>query len=246
MMATNETGAPAGLAPGSWRAFPDAAALAEALADHLAATARAAVQSRGRGTLVLSGGSSPVRAFERLGPRADVPWPRVTLTLSDERWVPVDDAASNEAMLRRTLAPALAAGATLVGLKSDGDCPADGVPETNRRLLDLDRPFDLLLLGMGEDGHTASLFPGGQGLAEGLAPVTGRSVAAVVPAIPGPARISMTLPTLLETREIVLLITGAAKRRVLEQALQPGPVEEMPVRAVLRQTRVPLTVWWTP
>lgn len=220
-------------------------ALVSALADHIAGVIHQAVASRGAATLVLSGGTTPADLFAVLD-GMDLPWDKVSLTLSDERWVDLDDPASNEAMVRRTLATALAKGARLVGLKSPGAAAADGLEATHGRVATLDRPFDLVLLGMGEDGHTASFFPGGEGLEQALSGNGGLAVAGVVPAIPGPARITLTRPVLLDSRVIILLITGETKRRVLDQALVPGPVEVLPVRSVLHQDLVPVSIWWAP
>lgn len=226
-------------------AFPGRPALVAGLAAHIATTIREAVAQRGAATLVLSGGTTPADLFARLDPM-DLPWDKVSLTLSDERWVDLEDAASNEAMVRRTLATALAKGARLVGLKSPGADVADGLAATNERVATLRCPFDLVLLGMGEDGHTASFFPGGEGLEAALSGTGGLAVARVVPAMPGPARITLTRPALLDSQAIVLLITGEAKRRVLDQALEPGPVEALPVRSVLHQDLVPVSIWWAP
>lgn len=227
----------------------DKADLVAALTDHVAGVIRDAVAAHGRASLVLSGGTTPADLFARLD-TLDLPWDKVFLTLSDERWVDLDDPASNEAMVRRTLSGAVARGATVVGLKSVGATPADGLARTSSRLATMPRPYDLVLLGMGEDAHTASFFPGAAGLDEALSGVLGLAVAAVTPAgTPAgavPARITLTLPELLRSRGLALLITGAKKKSVLDAALLPGPVEAAPVRAVLHQDTVPVSIWWAP
>lgn len=223
----------------------DKASLVAALADHVAGVIRDAVAAHGRASLVLSGGTTPADLFARLD-LYDLPWDKVFLTLSDERWVDLDDPASNETMVRRTLSTAIAKGATIVGLKSVGAAPADGLARTSSRLATMPRPYDLVLLGMGEDAHTASFFPGAVGLDEALSGVLGLAVAAVTPAGGGPARITLTLPELLRSRRLALLITGEKKKAVLDAALTPGPVADAPVRAVLHQTQVPVSIWWAP
>ncbi|MFV3128201.1 6-phosphogluconolactonase [Niveispirillum sp. KHB5.9] len=223
----------------------DKSALVTAFADHIAGLIRDAVASHGSASLVLSGGTTPADLFARLD-MIDLPWDKVYLTLSDERWVDLDDPASNEAMVRRTLSGAVAKGATVVGLKSVGGTPADGLARTSSRLATMPRPYDLVLLGMGEDSHTASFFPGAMGLSEALSGALGLAVAAVTPAGGVPARITLTLPELLRSRAIALLITGEKKKSVLDAALQPGPVEAAPVRAVLHQDKVPVSIWWAP
>lgn len=226
-------------------AHADRAALVASFADHIAGLIREAVAVRGHASLVLSGGTTPADLFARLD-SYDLPWDKVYLTLSDERWVDLDDPASNEAMVRRTLSAAIAKGATVVGLKSVGTMPADGLTRTSSRLATMPRPYDLVLLGMGEDSHTASFFPGATGLEEALSGSLGLAVAAVTPAGGGPARITLTLPELLRSRAVALLITGDRKKAVLDAALQPGPAEAAPVRAVLHQTQVPVSIWWAP
>lgn len=225
------------------RGFPDAAALAGTLAGEVAAGLRAAVEARGAATLVVSGGRTPEALFASL-PSHPVDWRRVAVTLADERWVPPGHPSSNEGLVRRTLLAGPAAAARFVPLYGGEPTPEEGEAACARRIADLPRPFDLVLLGMGEDGHTASLFPGAPNLAEGLAGprpcLATRPPGAVEP------RLTLTLPILLDARRVVLLVTGAAKRTVLDAALGPGPVEAMPVRAVLRQEKAPVEIFRAP
>jgi 6-phosphogluconolactonase len=130
-----------------------------------------------------------------------------------------------------------------VPLWSGGDVPTDAtVQKTNDRLSKLPQPFDAVILGMGNDGHTASFFPGGDTL--------GTALTSKGPALPlkapgaGEPRITLTLPVLLNTRSLYLHIEGPEKAATLEQAIGPGPVEAMPVRAVLRQTNTPVHIYF--
>ncbi|MCW2239796.1 6-phosphogluconolactonase [Azospirillum canadense] len=227
------------------RSFASADALVEALAASLAARLRGAIAARGSATLVVSGGRTPEALFRQM---SDLPldWAAVTVTLADERWVPPDDPDSNEALVRRSLLVGPAAAARFVGLYTGADTPEAGEDACDARIRALSRPFDAVLLGMGDDGHTASFFPGAANLAAALSPVEGRTVQAIrAPGIPQP-RMTLTLPTLLDTQRLLLLITGDSKRRTLELAEGEGPVEAMPVRSVLRQDRVPLEIFWAP
>ena len=225
--------------------YPDTASAARDLARRIGDSLRAAIAARGRASLVVSGGKSPMALFEALRTQA-LEWSRVCITLADERWVAVTDAASNEKLVRDHLLQDAAAGATFVGFKNAAATPDLGATEAWARIADLPRPFDLVILGMGDDGHTASLFPGSPQLSraiDGTAPPG--CIGMTAPSAPR-ARLSLNLPALLGSRHLFLLLNGAAKWQVYLAASAPGPVEAMPVRTLLRQTRTPLDVIWSP
>jgi 6-phosphogluconolactonase len=231
------------------RRFETREALTTALADDIAAQLTTAVASRGAASAVVSGGTTPGPLYERLS-RLPAPWAQVTLTLADERWVALDDDLSNERLVRACLERGAAAAVRLVSLKSAHAEPeqAEGVVDAAVRAMP--RPFDVVLLGMGEDGHTASLFPHARGLDKALDVADPALARAVRPASPGVAggvaRMSLSLRALLDSRRIVILVFGAAKWAVYQEALQAGAVADMPVRAVLRQDRAPVELWWAP
>lgn len=181
----------------------------------------------------MPGGSSPRGVLARLAAEP-LDWARVMVTLTDDRWVPADDPASNEGQARRLLADP--AGARLIGLRTPASAPEDGVADAERRLAGFPWPADAVLLGMGEDGHVASLFPG-MTLENGTG---GRCRAARAP-VPPHARISLTPAALLDTRLLLLLVTGAAKRAVWRAAAAPNPVVEHPVR-LLHAATAPVEV----
>ena len=223
--------------------YDDRNTLAAALADRVAADLRRAVTERGKASLVVSGGSTPRPFFEQLS-RRPLPWSHVQVTLADERWVPADDDASNERLVRRHLLVERAATATLIGLKTPDATPEAGRGACEQALARIARPFDVVVLGMGGDGHTASLFPEAPELEAGLDPSSRRACLAVrPPAAPHP-RMSLTLAALLDSRRLVLHITGEEKWEVYERASEPGPATELPIRAVLESGRV--EVWWAP
>lgn len=224
------------------RRQPDRASLAEALAAELAASARDGVRRRGRARLVLAGGGTPAPAYRRLA-RQPLDWAAVTAMPGDERCVPPDDPASNEGMLRRELAREAAQAVRIRGLRG---CDPQALAALETELAALGGPSDYVLLGMGLDGHTASLFPDAPELADALAPPPGRCAALVHPASADTARVTLTLPALLDTRAIGLLFAGDDKRAVYEHALAGDDAMEMPVRAVLHQRRVPVNVFWCP
>ncbi|MGR0481486.1 MAG: 6-phosphogluconolactonase [Candidatus Electronema sp. V4] len=224
--------------------FPDQQTLTAALAEHLAAALRRDIAAQGWASLAVSGGSTPVPLFERLS-ELDIPWQNVLITLVDERWVEASSPDSNEALVRRCLLKNRAAAATFVGLKTAAATAAVGAADCEARLAALPRPCTAVILGMGNDGHTASLFPCAPQLAEAADLRCGRRCAALRPQTAPHERISLTLPALLDTREIILHITGPEKKAVLEQALSAGLPEEMPVRFILRQQAAPVAVYWT-
>ena len=226
--------------------FPDQEALLAALVERVLSDLRNAIDERGAATLVVSGGRTPEALFERLSGEP-LNWESVTVTLADERWVPEDSPDSNAGLLRRSLLKGAAAKASLVPLFGGEVTPEEGMRDCQQRLEGLSRPFDLVLLGMGEDGHTASFFPGSEELAEALEPSRDGQLCQAVhaPGVPQ-ARMTLTLPALLDSRGMILLVTGEAKQRVLQEALGDGEVEDMPVRAVLRQKKTPLEVYWSP
>lgn len=224
------------------RVFRDAQDLAETLADETAALLTDAIAARGRATMALPGGRTPTPFLTALG-RRDVDWSRVTATLVDDRWLPPESPDSNAATLHATLlaaAPAI----RFVPLYTGAATPEEGEAACAEALRVLDGPFDLMVTGMGEDGHVASLFPDAPGLAaawEGPAPCR----AMRSPTAPHP-RMTLTLPRLLDSRRIIVLITGGSKRAVLEQARAAGPEDAMPVRALLRRGGPDTMVCWAP
>jgi 6-phosphogluconolactonase len=224
------------------REFRDKDQLAEALADAVAANLKAGVTARGKASLAVSGGSTPARFFRALSGRADVPWDKVTVTLVDERWVDETSERSNGRLVKANLLTGRAAAANFVPLYQGGtepDAYAAGLAQRQ-----VPAPLDAAILGMGNDGHTASFFPGGDTLAEAL---TGEGpVVAIRAPGAGEPRVTLTLKVLLASRALYLHIEGNEKVATLEKAEAEGPVEDMPVRAILRQTQTPLTIYWCP
>jgi 6-phosphogluconolactonase len=199
----------------------------------------------GRATLVLSGGTTPAPLYRRLA-QAPLDWARVDVALADERWVPPTDPASNERLLRECFAQGPASAATVVGQYTGHATPEEGLAACRARHAALRRPFAVTVLGMGNDGHTASLFPGATGLPQALAPTDGALLEPIrAPGAPQP-RMTLTLPALLGSHSLVLLLTGEDKLATLTRALGPGPLEAMPVRGVLRQQLTPVRLLWAP
>jgi len=225
--------------------YPDLGALSTDLAQQIAEGLRAAIAARGLASLVVSGGRSPVGLFEQLRSQP-LDWSRVCVALADERWVEPLDPSSNERLVRDVLLKDAAAAARFQGLKNAAPTPDLGVPDAWGTFARVPRPFDAVVLGMGDDGHTASLFPGSPQLAAALDPSAAPGcIGMLAPAEPR-LRISLNLAALLDSRRIVILITGESKWRTYAVACGPGPAEEMPVRTVLRQKKIPVDVIWSP
>jgi 6-phosphogluconolactonase len=194
-------------------------------------------------SLVVSGGSTPAQCFAALA-NTDLDWARVHVLLSDERWVPPGDADSNETLVRGTLLRDKAAAATLWPYYDENAAIGDRCVALDETIRTLPIPFACSLLGMGEDGHFASLFPDAVNLAQGLdhegpdlcLPVT--TAASPLP------RISLTLTALSRSDEIALLIFGDKKREIYEQAKSSG--NTYPVAHLIKQKRAPVRVFWAP
>ncbi len=222
----------------------DPQALADRLADDIAVRLAEAIALRGAASLVVPGGSTPGLLFDALSTR-DLAWDKVVVTLNDERWVDPPDPASNEQLVRARLITGPAAAAHFVGMKTPSSSAEDAVAEVERRLAAVPRPFDVMLLGMGEDGHTASLFPGSAALKASLDGDPARVQAVQAPGARGATeRMTLALPALLESRVIVLLMTGRAKLDALHRAQAPGDPLEVPIRAVLQGAASPVHVYW--
>jgi 6-phosphogluconolactonase len=219
-------------------AFSTRDAMADAAADAIAA-------ALGRpGALVAAGGSTPGPVYDRLA-RFDLSWPEVTVTLTDERWVDAASAESNERMIRGRLLTAQAAGARFLPLKGDAPTLEAGADADDEALRHLGRTT-VVLLGMGADGHVASLFPGAPELAVGLDLESERRCLAVrraglEPFVP---RLTLTARALLDTNLLILLVSGADKRVVIDR-VAADPAYAPPVATILRQTRTPVRVLWS-
>jgi len=222
------------------RAFPTLEAATGALAQDLASVLRAAVAARGRAILAVSGGRTPQQVFERLR-QEHVDWARVSVTLTDERWVPADHPDSNEGLARAHLLQGPAVAAAFIPLHGGEVSPQAGQPACEARLGALAGPFDAIYLGLGGDGHIASLFPGDPAL-----DVRDRFCAAVPGTAVRQPRMTLTPSTILDARRVFLLFSGADKHAVYAEAKRAGSVRDIPVRLILAQDGAPVSVLTAP
>lgn len=227
-----------------WRKFATPRELAEAQADAVADALRAAIHERGGATIAVSGGTTPVRFFEALSAR-ELDWSKVVVTLVDERYVPPSSERSNERLARERLLLGPAAAAHLIALYSEAENVEMAAHRADLRMLEILFPIDVVVLGMGADGHTASFFPDAENLDELLDPLTRQAVFPVHSASAGEPRLTLALARIASARMLVLHIEGRAKREVLEAALaEPEP--RLPIRRVLDAAETTPIIYWAP
>jgi 6-phosphogluconolactonase len=193
--------------------------------------------------LIVSGGTTPEECFNILA-NTELDWDRVTILPSDERCVYAEHDASNEGMIRRLLVTNDAAKANLISMFDEQLLADEQCIAIEKTLKSVPRPFSISLLGMGTDGHFASLFPDAKGIDEGLNPHSNKNCMLVRTTACLHPRISLTMPALLNSSEILLLFFGDDKREVYEQAKLPG--SEYPVSRLLQQQRTPVRTIWAP
>lgn len=194
-------------------------------------------------SLVISGGSTPADCLVELS-SAPLDWQRVHILLSDERWVPGDDPSSNETMVRKTLLQNRAAHAHMLPVFDQSASAAARCETLATELRDSPIPFAAALIGMGEDGHFASLFPDYDNLEAGLDVNNPELCLPVTTAASPHPRITLTLAAISRSDEIILLFFGDAKREIFEQA-KKSP-DAFPVSRLLLQKRAPVHVYWAP
>ncbi|MCV9962871.1 6-phosphogluconolactonase [Pararhizobium sp. BT-229] len=225
--------------------FDNGAALAEGLAEAVASVLSAAIAARDEACIAFSGGSTPKAFFKALSGKA-IDWPKVTVTLVDERFVAPDSDRSNEKLVRDNLLIDAAAAAKFEPLYYPTSTAEEAAAAAVNQTAGIGCPFDVVILGMGGDGHTASFFPGGSRLREALDPETPRGVMTMEAEGAGEPRLTFTFSSLQDARFLVLHIEGAAKKDVLAKAEAPGDEAEMPIRAMLRGAASPLQIYWAP
>ena len=228
-----------------FRSFENRQTAAAAAADLLANLVRNALAAgpAAEASLIVSGGSTPGPCFELLSDE-ELDWSRVTVVPSDERWVPGDDPDSNERLIKGRLLKGLADRGKVLPFFRAGLDVSQAPRAIEKDLAGVTQPFSAALLGMGEDGHFASLFPDFDGLKKALDPHSRTQCLLVRTASSPHPRISLSLSALLNSAHIVLLIFGEAKRRVFETASAGG--SSYPVEALLDHVDNTLTVIWAP
>jgi len=209
--------------------------LVQALASDISQKLQAAVVRQGQASLAVSGGSTPLALFARLS-KADIEWEKISVTLVDERWVEEDSPDSNAGLVKSALLTGKASCARFVGLKTEQPDPFLAVGHVQERLHRLALPLDVVVLGMGEDGHTASFFADSRGVERAMDSSTSYLCAAVEPARAPHQRMTLTLPVILTAENLYLHIVGSRKRKVLDQAVADGASGRLPIGQLLHHS----------
>ncbi|QSX31650.1 6-phosphogluconolactonase [Shewanella cyperi] len=225
-----------------FKSFDNTESLESMLAERIARQLQDAVDQRGQASLVVSGGSTPLKLFQALS-RKGIDWSEIFITLADERWVDSDSQDSNERLVKENLLQNKAVGAKFRSLKNMFATAREGAAMAAEHIANIPRPFDVVVLGMGNDGHTCSWFPCSADLSQAL---NSESLCEAV--TPGKApyeRLTLTRKAILNSRQIFLHLVGEQKLAVYRQALEQDDVLAMPIRAVLAQTKTPVDVYWS-
>jgi 6-phosphogluconolactonase len=224
--------------------FSDAASAAAFAAETIVNALTYRLRLRADASIVVTGGHTPGPVYDALS-QSGLDWSKVRITLSDERFVDITSPDSNERLVRERLLKDGPARANFLGLRGTAVTPEAAAAEASAALADWP-VLDVVLLGMGDDGHIASLFPGNPALAAGLDRESPPCIA--VPRGEGRApsmpRLSLTLPRLVSSRLVIILASGAEKRRVLERAQDGGDAGELPVRALMNAAPS-LRIFWS-
>ena len=220
------------------KVFPGIKALSQGFADFAATALQNTLRRQAQATLVVPGGSTPRHYLPELA-KCSLPWERITVTLSDERWVDVNDEQSNEKLVKQYLLSQLPANTPFVGLKTDHDNPFDAIETVHQRLDSLPLPVSLTVLGLGEDGHIASLFPG---MPSDV--LSAHHCVAVAPPIAPSLRMSLSLEMLANSEQIVLVVTGESKRRLLDR-VSDNPDLKLPIVWLLQRSQSAIMVFET-
>ncbi len=227
-----------------FHAFPSSDELARTLANDVGSRLQSGISVNGSASIVVSGGSTPLRFFSELS-QYDLDWSSVQVLLADERWVHSDDERSNAALVLRELLCNRAEKARFKPLFSEHTSVEGAAQELAVALSEMRKPFDAVILGMGGDGHTASLFQDAPELDAALGD-NANAAMVLTPASQPERRVSLTPRVLTNTEFLVLHIEGAEKRKVFELALQDGKQTDLPVRAILRNDIRQTQVYWCP
>lgn len=223
--------------------FESRSNLDETLADNISQILQSAIKLTGKASIAVSGGSTPKGFFEALSNKS-IDWDKVTITLADERWVDLNSDASNTRLVHENLLVNKATAAKFFHLKQPGEITKETLSSLNKTAnLEL-LPLDVVILGMGEDGHTASLFPCSDQIEEGMDLNNEFSLMRVEPKTAPHQRITFSFAALKQSKNVFLHVCGDNKKQVLEKALSTNNIMEMPIRAFLNADVINTQIYW--
>ena len=219
--------------------------LDSALADKVSAILVQAIKQKGKASIAVSGGSTPKGLFSILS-KSDLDWSKVTITLADERWVALDSADSNTRLVHENLLQNNASAAKFFHLKQGENLCSETLADLNLAAKNTLLPLDILILGMGEDGHTASLFPCSEQIVQGLDENNANALLSVQPKTAPHQRISFSFASLSASENVFLHLCGDNKKTVLNKAINGDDAFEMPIRAFLNHPTLTTKIYWAP
>ncbi|MEM7563720.1 MAG: 6-phosphogluconolactonase [Pseudomonadota bacterium] len=228
--------------------FDDREAMTNSLFNDLSEIIEQACREKDRLSIMLSGGSTPRPLYQKLS-QANLCWNKIQLGLVDERWVETSHPASNAGFINSSLLQNKAAETSFQTMKNNAATAVEGLAVCNREYAKLPCPFDICLLGMGPDGHTASLFPGAKGLEEAL---NTDSLCAAITAQQSEVtgdfveRMTLTRSAILNSRKLILLMSGNDKWSVYQKAKAKPATKQLPISFFIQQNQVPMDVYWSP
>ena len=228
-----------------WWEYDDRDEMAAAVAGDISFIIESAIDARGESLVAFPGGSTPLPVYEKLAQK-DLPWKRVTIIPGDDRLVPVDSELSN---IRAIAQAMISTGARIYPIAAENDDYVMAGHAADARLKSLKWPPDVVWLGMGLDGHTASLFPGPDLDAAMDAPKAKLAMGVKPDPMPEDApveRVTLTRAAILQARAITVSITGQEKRDLLEQGLKDGQSSKLPIVRVLAESEFPVDIHWAP
>jgi len=217
--------------------------LDQALAQKVSQILQSAIALKGKASLAVSGGSTPKGFFKVLSNKS-IDWSNVTITLADERWVDINSDDSNTRLVYENLLQNNASQAKFFHLKQGKDLCEETLVDLNLAAKNALLPLDVLILGMGEDGHTASLFPCSEQIEQCLALENNNSLMKVEPKTAPHQRITFNFAALKQSENTFLHLCGSGKKQVLNKALSANSIFEMPIRAFLQDEAIDTQVFW--
>ena len=215
-----------------------------ALADKVSGILQQAISQKGKASIAVSGGSTPKGFFKVLSNK-DIDWDKVTITLADERWVDINSDDSNTRLVHENLLQNKAAAAKFFHLKQGQDLCDEILADLNIAANSTLLPLDVLILGMGEDGHTASLFPCSAQIKQALDINNDNALMKVEPTTAPHQRITFSFASLSQSKNTFLHLCGDNKKQVLAKALNGDDVFDMPIRKFLQADNIYTQVYWS-